>query len=201
MKESNKGIITVPQWHIITRLLHGLIAIGIIAQLLSSQFMVAPDELNDATGVQRFSWESHEVLGLITVAVMLFHWLWMFFPRSDVSFSKLFPWNKAGIKAVIADASHFIKYRTIPDMQQENGLSSFVHGLGFLVASLMAASGFALYLIIDWGDGAGSASFETVVSVHQLFANLMWVYLIGHVVAAVWHEYKGERIIRAIFSR
>lgn len=65
MNEFNKGIITIPQWYIITRLLHGLIAGEIITQLISSQFMVAPDEFNNATGVQRFSWESQEVLGLI----------------------------------------------------------------------------------------------------------------------------------------
>jgi cytochrome b561 len=201
MNQSSKETMIKSKWHIITRFLHGLIAVGIIAQLLSSQFMVPPDELNDATAVQQFSWESHEVLGLITVAAILFHWLWIFFPRSDVSFFRLFPWNKAGIKTVKADVSHFIQNRTIPDMQQENGLSSFIHGLGFLVATLMAASGFALYLVIDWGDGAGSNSFETVVSIHQLFASIMWVYLIGHVGAAFWHEYKGEKIIQAIFSR
>lgn len=201
MNELDKGKKTVSSWHIITRLLHGLIAIGIIAQLLSSQFMAAPDKLKDATGVQQFYWESHEILGLFTVIVMLLHWLWIFSSRSDVSFSKLFPWNKKGIKAAMTDLSHFIKNRTIPDMQMENGLSSIVHGLGFLVASFMAVSGFALYLVIDWVSGAGSSLFESVVSVHQFFANLMWAYLIGHVVAAVCHEYKGERIIQAMFSR
>jgi cytochrome b561 len=199
MNDVTQGSITAPQWHAVTRVLHGLMAVGIIGQLLFSQFMIGPDHLDRATALEKFSLEGHEVLGLVVVGVMLAHWLWMLFPRSDVSLAKLFPWTPAGLKAVGADVAYLIKQRQLPEAANSSGLSGFIHGLGFLAASVMAASGFALYLVMDWGDGAGSDTFETYAGIHGLFANLMWVYLIGHVAAAAWHEYHGQRLIARMF--
>jgi cytochrome b561 len=199
MNTSSNGIVTTRQWHTITRLLHGLMAVGIIGQLVFSQLMVAPDELKDATALQKFALEAHELLGLATVGIMLLHWLWMLFPRSDVLFSNLFPWGPSGLKRVWGDVLHIINKRHLPEVGNESGLAGFVHGLGFLIATLMAASGFALYLVLDWGDGAGSDSFETYADIHGLVANFMWVYLIAHVIAAVWHEYRGQRLIAGMF--
>jgi len=135
----------------------------------------------------------------VTAWVMLAHWLWMLFPSSDLSLPKLFPWGRAGLKRVVEELSYALKHRTLPEAGNGGGLAGFVHGLGFLVASVMAASGFALYLVIGWGDGAGSGSFETYAGIHSLFASLMWVYLGAHVAAAAWHEYRGQRLIAGMF--
>lgn len=199
MEGSTNGIVTAPQWHIVTRLLHGLMAVGIIGQLLFSLLMVAPDELDTADALQKFALDAHEVLGLATVGIMLAHWLWMLFPRSDVAFSKLFPWSLSGLKGIGADVSHIIKHRHLPEAGNSSGLSGFVHGLGFLVASGMAVSGFALYLVLDWGDGVESAAFGTYAGIHSLLGTFMWIYLGGHVLAAAWHEYRGQRLIAAMF--
>ena len=56
--------------------------------------MVAPDELEEATELQKFALEGHEILGLVTVGVMVLHWLWLLLPNTDVSFAKLFPWGR-----------------------------------------------------------------------------------------------------------
>jgi cytochrome b561 len=199
MNDLTRGSITTPQWHTVTRLLHGLMAVGIIGQLLSSQFMIGPDHLDRATALEKFALETHELLGLAVVGVVLAHWLWMFLPRSDVSLAKLFPWTPTGLKAVGADVAYLIKQRQLPEAANSSGLSGFIHGLGLLVATAMAASGFALYLVIDWGDGASSDTFETYADIHGLFANFMWAYLIGHVAATAWHEYRGQRLIARMF--
>lgn len=200
MKDSNNDVVWPRQWHGVTRLLHGLMAVGIVGQLIFSQLMVAPDELEEATDLQKFSLEGHEFLGLFTVGVMVLHWLWLLMPTGDVTLAKLFPWGPSGLKRIGADVWHIIKNRHLPEVGDESGLSGFVHGLGFLIATAMAASGFALYAVLTWGDGAGSDAFEKYADIHGLVANGMWAYLIAHVIAAVWHEYRGQRLIAGIFK-
>ncbi|WMP18743.1 cytochrome b/b6 domain-containing protein [Thiothrix lacustris] len=200
MNDSNNGIVTTRQWHGVTRLLHGLMALGIVGQLVFSQLMVAPDELEEATALQKFALEGHELVGLGVVAVMVLHWLWMLFPKSDVSFGKLFPWGPSGLKRVFADVGHIFKRGHLPEVGNDAGLAGFIHGLGFLIATAMAASGFALYLVLDFGDGAGSDSFEQYAHWHGFFATFMWIYLAGHVIAAAWHEYRGQRLISGMFK-
>lgn len=199
MNDVTQGNITAPQWHTVTRLLHGLMAVGIVGQLLFSQFMIGPDHLDRATALEKFALEGHEILGLVAVGAILAHWLWMLFPRSDVSFSKLFPWTPMGLTAVGVDVAYLIKHRHLPEADNSGSLSGFIHGLGFLVASGMAVSGFALFLVLDWGDGAGSDSFETYAGIHDVFSTFLWVYLGGHVAAAAWHEYRGQHIIARMF--
>ena len=195
-----KELVTPRQWHGFTRLLHALMALGIVGQLIFAQLMAAPDELEEATALQKFSLEGHEWLGLFTLGVLVLHWLWLLMPSGDVSFAKLFPWGPAGLKRIGADIAHIIKHRHLPEVGEASGLSGFVHGLGFLIASVMAASGLALFLVMEWGDGAGSDSFEKYADIHVLVANGMWIYLIAHVIAAVWHEYRGQRLIAGIFK-
>jgi cytochrome b561 len=195
-----KELVTPHQWHGVTRLLHGLMAVGIIGQLAFSQLMVAPDELEEATNLQKFSLEGHEILGLVVVGVMVLHWLWLLLPNTDVSFAKLFPWGPSGLKRVFADVAHIFKRGQLPEVGNDSGLAGFVHGLGFLIASVMAASGFALYLVMDFGDGAGSDSFEQYAEIHEVVATFMWIYLAGHVLAAAWHEYRGQRLIAGMFK-
>jgi cytochrome b561 len=195
-----KTSVTPRQWHGFTRLLHALMALGIIGQLIFSQLMTAPDELEGATELQKFSLEGHELLGLFTFGVLVVHWLWLLIPNNDVTFAKLFPWGPSGLKRVGADLMHIIKHRHLPEVGNESGLSGLIHGFGFLIASVMAASGFALYLVMDFGDGAGSDSFEQYAEIHEITATFLWIYLIAHVLAAVWHEYRGQRLIAGMFK-
>ncbi len=189
---------TSTQWHVITRLLHSFMALGIITQLLLAQVMAAPDELDEASQLQSFFWESHEFIGLFTAGIIFLHWLWIVFYGNDVSFTKLFPFNASGIKNIKEDIAYIIHNKNLPELRQGSGLASFIHGLGFLTASLMVLSGSALYYVIDWGDGAGSDAFENISELHEFFSNFMWIYLVLHVMAAIWHEYKGEHIIKAM---
>ena len=54
----------------------------------------------------------------------------------------------------------------------------------------MALSGVVGYFV---------ASASPLMEVHETVAPLMWAYLIGHVVSALFHELRGERIIAAMF--
>ena len=198
MEISEKTSLTVSQWHIVTRLLHGFMALGIIAQLLSSQIMAAPDELEEASQLQKLFWESHELIGLFTAGIIFLHWLWIVIHSNDVAFNKLFPYNASGIKNITSDIRYIIANKTLPEQRNGSSLASFIHGLGFLTATIMVLSGTTLYYIIDWGDGAGSDAFEAVAEFHEFFAGFMWSYLAVHAIAAIWHEFKGEHIIKAM---
>ena len=200
MNEMKHGTIAPRQWHAGTRWLHRFMALGILGQLLLSLIMAKPDHLDTASELEKMAWEGHEWVGLATVGILVLHWLWLMLPMSDISFAKLFPWSLSGLKQVGADIAYTVKNRQLPPPTAESKLAGLIHGLGFLVATIMAATGFALFLVIDFGDGAGSEAFEQVDEIHETFATLMWAYLIGHVVAAVWHEYRGERLIAAMFK-
>lgn len=193
-------LVSARQWHAGTRWLHRLMALGIVGQLVLSLIMAKPDHLDNANAVAKLAWEGHELLGLATVGIVVLHWLWLMLPMSDISIGKLFPWNVRSLQQVVADIIYTVKNRQLPAATADNQLASLIHGLGLLVATVMIVTGFALFVVMDFGAGAGSESFEFWAEIHETFGSLMWIYLIGHVVAAVWHEYRGERLIAAMFK-
>jgi hypothetical protein len=73
----------------------------------------------------------------------------------------------------------------------ERPFASAIHGLGLIIASVMALSGVVGYFV---------ASARPVLQVHETEAPLMWAYLVGHVAIALFHELRGERIIAAMLS-
>ncbi|WGZ93148.1 MAG: cytochrome b/b6 domain-containing protein [Candidatus Thiothrix putei] len=188
-------------WQCTTRWLHGFIAVGISGQLLLSLVMANPHRLQQASGFGRFALEVHEMLGLATLLFMVAHWVWVMLPRSDISFAHLFPYTPAGLRRVLADMRHLWHERKLPPISEIGGLSGFIHGLGFLTASVMVSSGFGLYLALELGGGVKSSAFHTLGNIHGFFGNLMWAYLTGHVLAAAWHQYRGEPIITNMFRR
>lgn len=194
-----RSITSTHQWHPLTRVLHSLMALGILGQLILSLMMTEPDHLDQATALEKLAWQGHEFLGLTVVVVLLLQWIWLMLPSSDLSFSHFFPWSASGFKQISTDIAYIFKNRSLPLAEKNTGgLAGFIHGLGLLVATIMAASGVALYVVIAWGDGAGSDAFEAIAPIHGLVANLMWAYVIGHILAAVWHESRGERIIASM---
>ena len=187
------------RWLFVTRWLHALIALGISLQLLLSLIMANPHRLQNASGLQKSLLESHEIVGLTTLFFMFLHWLWVLSKRSDVNIKNLFPWVGIPFQHLKEDVSYLIKEKRFPPVGKHGGLPGFIHGLGFLVATAMVVSGFALFSATEWGAGVNSDLFHKAGNIHGFFASLMWVYLAGHITAAAWHEYKGQFIITSMF--
>jgi cytochrome b561 len=187
------------QWQRSTRWLHALIALGIGGQLLLSLLMAHPDHLQHADALGRLTLKAHEYLGLATFAIVLAHWVWLVLPRSDVSYGHLFPWSGVALRLVKNDAVHLWRERKLPPVNEAGGLSGLIHGLGLLNATAMVVSGLGLYLLASFGGGVKSTAFHTLGDMHSAIGNLMWTYLIGHVLAAIWHQHHGERIISTMF--
>ena len=62
------------------------------------------------------------------------------------------------------------------------------HGLGLLLVAAMTLSG------LSWWLGV-----EAAKDIHETLAPLVWAYLVGHVAAAVWHQWRGEPLITRMF--
>lgn len=188
-----------PRWLKPTRWLHALIALGVTAQLTLSLVMAQPDHLDKAGTFAKLAWEGHEWVGLFAAAALFLHWVWLLMSRSDVKLRNLFPWSAVGMKQVGGEVTYLLKNRKLPAVAKHGGLSGFIHGLGILIATFMAASGVGLYLVMNFtAGGFDNPLFEQIAQLHSLASNLMWAYLTGHVLASVWHEYFGEKIFAAI---
>ncbi|ODN42356.1 cytochrome b/b6 domain-containing protein [Piscirickettsia litoralis] len=125
--------------------LHFGMAATITFQLISSLFMEAPaPNSNNFTGTSAFT--LHMYAGLIAVIIIVLHWIWSTVDKKGISsFNHLFPWGKSGRQAIYQDIKTLIINKQIPAATTGPGLSGLIHGLGFLAATAMAATGAVLF--------------------------------------------------------
>lgn len=178
-----------------TKLLHALIALGVSGNLIISLFMV-PAEL----GVKGdASYLVHQWTGLGLFATLLAYWLWKFAGNLPQGWRYFFPWfSKAAYSAIWFELRVLLRLR-LREVPESGVLSGAIHGLGLLTASVMAATGSVQYLLLE-RYFVSSSLFELSKAIHELFATLMWAYLIGHVVMAAMHHALGHKSIAAMFS-
>ena len=176
-----------------TRLLHGALLLSVVWQLIGSNFIERPRAGQAANTM----YEVHEVVGLITLGLVLAFWLWSLLRRRETPFVALFPWFSAPrLRALAGDLAHHwaeLKHWRLPGGEAETPLASAVHGLGLLVVLVMAATGTWLYTL---PMPAG-----LVLEVHKLVANLVWAYLVGHAGLAVLHQVSGHPVLQRMFGR
>ena len=173
-----------------TRILHTLLALAIVAQLALGTFMQAPSR--NRPGDQWF--EVHEKLGLVTLAVLASFWLWAMVRTREVGFAMLFPWfSLSRMRDVVADLdAHLrsIRRGKLP-LSEAKPLANAVHGLGIVVATIMAVTGAAGYFL---------PQARALLGIHSAVSTLMWAYLIGHAGVAVIHEFSGDRLLQRMFA-
>jgi cytochrome b561 len=182
----------------VTRLLHLLLLVTVLHQLVGSRFMERPFPGEDPAWPFQF----HTWVGFAGLAVLVLFWTWTLLRhRSETPLARLIPWfSIAGIRAVLTDAKRIAGGRMVverPDggpEEADGALASAVHGLGLLVACVMAVSGAAYFLFFE-----GTSLGKLVLGLHKLFANLMWAYLIGHAGLAMLHALWGDDILSRMF--
>lgn len=181
----------------LTRLLHAAIALAIIAQLIGIGFAELPRP--GLPGNLAFS--AHQVVGLGTLSVLAVFWIWTLLRRREHGFTALMPWFSRGRRAAVwADLREHVavlRRLRLPEPGRETPLASAVHGLGLVIATIMAATGAIVFAGMA-PDGALSAWADAALSVHKAAANLMWAYLIGHPAVALLHEAIGHRLLRGM---
>ena len=150
-----------------------------------------------------FAFSLHEVIGLASIAILVLFWLWVVVRRREQSFSDLVPWFSAdSLRALSEDVGHhlgaLIRLR-LPLPAEASPLASATHGLGLIVASVMAVTGAIVYFQIG-ADGSLTDLGHSALGIHRPAANLMWAYLIGHASIALLHQISGHPVLQRMFS-
>ncbi|MFT6676024.1 MAG: cytochrome b561 [Sulfitobacter sp.] len=179
-----------------TRMLHGGLAIAIIMQLVSSQFM-NPDKGGNTT------FEVHEYAGLTAFAVVLGFWVFSLVRKRGTPIAELLPWASSERRpAIWSDVrTHMTALRRfkLPAHDGSSPLASAIHGLGLLLMTAMAASG-TLYYFVNSGDPNAGGLVGAAMFVHKNLANLVWAYLIGHAGFAVLNHFGKTMSLRTMWS-
>ncbi len=182
-----------------TRLLHLLLASGVTLQLLLSLFMVDPRPDRPAD----LWFEIHQAVGFALFVVLPVHWLWSLSRSYGGDFGMLMPWFSRRRLDALRNDLHLMARefgdRRIPSAETQRPLPAAVEGLGLLTASYMALSG-ALWSLLSSPNGGGAGLPHFFKESHQLVANAMWVYVIGHAGMAMLHQLGGEPILRSMFG-
>lgn len=182
-----------------TRLFHACLALAVISQLISSQFMQVPREGRPGNWV----FEVHEYSGLFAGAMALGLWLVIITRIGGTDIGRLLPWFSADRRAAFwADTkAHWTIVRAfhLPQYRQASPFAAAIHGLGLLLITAMAATGTLYWL----GNIAGSQDGLVIwlaINLHGLMANLVWAYLIGHAGMALIHHFTGGQSLRVMWA-
>ncbi len=188
----------------ITRVIHLGVAAAILFQLASSLLMEAPRPDRLVAGLPLTSFNLHETLGLVAVAIILVFWLWLLVRRGETRLGVLFPWfSRTRLAALGNDVLLHLKAArrfSLPEPEDALALAGAIQGIGLIAALVMAVTGFILYFAWTPGTVLAGAARDVFVA-HALMAKVMWTYLILHVGAAVAHELLGQRILHQMSLR
>ena len=182
------------------RILHALVALTITFQLLVSLVMDHPHHTGrpmSQTGAWWFEW--HEWVGLAAIAVLLASWIYRLVNFRREGQGRLFPWlNTKGRSQLLVELRMVLtlKWTTLPET---GALAGTIHGLGLLIATAMAVTGGVLYIKL-WPANIVTANTANLMDIHSTLATVMWVYLYGHSIMAVWHQFIGHASIAKMFK-
>lgn len=179
---------------LLTKVLHLTLLVAVLHQLVSSRLMIPPGP----TATENLAYETHEYVGLASLAVVFAFWLWSLFRTREVGFADLFPWfSPSRTASVWKDfLAHLtaITRRTLPS-ERGRPFPTAIHGLGLGAVSLMAATGsFTLVSLVPASARAAS------LGVHEFVSNLVWAYVIGHAGLALVHQALGHCVLQDMFS-
>jgi cytochrome b561 len=180
----------------ITRWLHAGIGLAVLIQLITSQIM-------GPAGKAHIFFEIHRFSGISAAALILMHWLWGLSGHVAGGWGQLFPWFSRTRRRKLTDGLKALPAWLLgkSDDAQDRilNLAGAAHGLGLLAVSAMALTGSILFFGLA-PDMTGSSLVNSVKHIHMFMANFIWVYVIGHVVMAVIHQLRGERLITRMFD-
>lgn len=182
-----------------TRLCHIGLALAVILQLATSQFMEGPHPGRP----QNLAFTIHEISGLTALFCAFCFWLVLARRRRDTPAALLFPWfSMRRIADVFRDLGRqlatLLRLR-LPRYEDESPLASAVHGLGLLLMSAMAVTG-SVWFAAHLANLPRNPLLRFDMTIHHLFANLVWAYLIGHALLALVHHVAGQSSLARMWS-
>jgi len=178
----------------VTRILHAALLLTVLHQLASSLWAEKPLPGDD----MGWPYYLHERIGIVGFAVLCLFWLWVLARGPlEPSPGHLCPWFSAPRRsALVADVVALLRafVRLRAPQRDFGALAGATHGLGLLLASWMALTGIVWFFVFD-----GGVYGRSVLGLHRVAANLMWVYLIGHALAALAHQALGDDVFSRMF--
>jgi cytochrome b561 len=181
-----------------TRILHTLIAVGILLELLSSLMMRTPRPGRVLTPVQAFGYDAHAWVGMAVFGLLALHWIVFVTGHAYKGMGHFFPWfSRVRLDAVVSDARELLRLQA-GDPEQNDSLAGAIEGLGLLVASILGVTGVVLFFGIA-ENGAMSGAIRAVREFHEFWGPAMWTYLCIHAGAAMVHLGLGHRSILSVF--
>jgi cytochrome b561 len=172
------------EWNRSIRRIHLVLAVAVSIQLVLGMVMSRDTPLLIKT---------HFFFGLFVALVVLTHWV-ISLRSGPQGMAHLFPWSGAGLRAVTADFKGALRGRLAPG-GPGGKLAGFIHGLGLLAATGMAATGVTIFYFIQTGQ-AKTPPAHDVREIHQAIALLLEIYWVGHVGIGIIHKLKGHDTIR-----
>lgn len=169
------------RWSLPRRLLHGLLALTVLFQTFSPEWMSKPWRDGSATG--RLLFELHEWAGLIAgfAALAMAAGLWRLHAAR--------PAGGTGLAAVLAQSRLVLSgvpSLRIPQASTTRGLAHTVQVMGLALIGWFCVTGAAI-----WWVGAASDTAHRIGELHELAAPLLYLYLGGHIGMALLHRLGG----------
>ena len=182
-----------------TRILHALLALTITFQLIVSLVMDHPHIARPMSHAGAIWFEWHEWVGLTVVAVLLVSWIYRLMNFQREAQGQLFPWlNAPGRSELLAESGQLLSLKKWTTLPETGALAGTIHGLGLLIATAMAVTGGVLYLKL-WPANIVTGNTADLMDVHSNLATIMWAYLYGHGLMAVWHQFIAHASISKMF--
>ena len=182
-----------------TRRIHAGFAFFIVMALLLSLVMRAPKPDKVITALEAQSFQLHRMVGGVVFILLLIQWGWALSGHLPNGIGHLFPWtSKDRLKQVVEDMQPLLRLK-IRDLPQNSALAGAVHGLGLIVATLMASTGLVLFFGIS-PDGRMTPPVHLIKELHEFMATFIWIYLVGHVSMGVLHQYIGHHTLSEMFN-
>lgn len=187
---------------LLTRVVHGLLALAVLHQLAVSLFMEAPRHGREAEGLPGTLFVWHEDVGLFAFVVVAVFWMWILMRRGETPLGKLLPWfSRVRMKELKDDGSRHVRAlrrMDLPRYRDQSALAAATHGLGLLTITAMGVTGGIFYFGHDAPGALGQIAAATK-DVHETLATLVWAYFYGHVGISLLHALKGDDVVRPMF--
>jgi len=182
------------------KVLHILIATGMVFQLAIENWMQRPEPGEAVTASQVMLFGAHEFVGICLLIIVVTRFMLMIGKWAE--FLRLFPWLSAegrqGFASELKNALPGWFSGKLKDAGEQDYLAKTVHGLGLLLALGLGLTGLVLFVEIS-PEGTMSALGKEIMEVHELLGTLLWIFIIGHVAMTVYHQLLGHRVLQYIF--
>ena len=173
------------------RLSPALIAVATIFQLVISFIMDHPYASKPMTsgGGLYFRW--HEWVDVVALAILACGWIYRVINWKQAFHGRFFPWVTApGRLSLVRETGQFLRFRWT-EIPQDGALVGTIHGLGLSIIAALVLTGGALYVALG-AQNTVTPQARSLVTLHLSLATFMWIYLCGHTLMAVWHQYIGQ---------